>query len=86
MLIKQVNQKSVTFAIIHYWYFSDKRFNFQPHVCIGCHDVLIMFMNLNNIAIFNINGVTCRCISGVSKSEATKVMQNIDLTEKGETL
>ena len=32
--------------ICHYWYFLDKGFNFQPHVCNGCHDVLMMSMNL----------------------------------------
>ena len=32
--------------ICHYWYFLEKGFNFQPHVCNGCHDVLMMSMNL----------------------------------------
>ena len=42
-------------------------------------------MNLNNIYILNIKYVNYHCIiSGISKSEATKLLQNIDLTEKVE--
>ena len=29
-------------VICHYWYFLDKRFKFQPTVCNGCHDLLMM--------------------------------------------
>ena len=44
-------------------------------------------MNLNNIYILNIKYVNYHCIiSGISKSEATKLLQNIDLTEKSRTL
>ena len=50
--------------ICHYslLYFSHKSFKFQPHVCSGCHDVLMMFINFSDIAVFNINGIDCRCI------------------------
>ena len=34
-----------------YWYFLDDGFKFQPNVFNGCHDVLMMSMNLSNIAI-----------------------------------
>ena len=40
-------------------------------------------MNLSNIAILNIRGAGYwYIISGISKSEATNLMQNINLTEK----
>ena len=32
--------------ICHYWYFLDKDFKFQPNVCNGCYDLLMMFINL----------------------------------------
>ena len=35
----------------HFWYFLDKRYKFQPYVCNGCHDVLVMSMNLGDIPI-----------------------------------
>ena len=48
--------------ICHYWYFLDKGFKFQPDVCNGCHDVLMISMNLSAITILNINDVDYRCI------------------------
>ena len=48
MLIKQVNQKSVTFVTIVI--FLDKVFKFEPNASIGCHDLLMMSINLSDIA------------------------------------
>ena len=49
MLIKQANQKNVKFVKIGI--FLDKGFKFQANVCNGCHDLLMMSMNLSHIAI-----------------------------------
>ena len=77
MLIKQVNKKTV----INY------SFKFQPNVCSRCHDLLMMLLNLSDIAILNIKGSDYRCIiSLISKNEAIILMQNADLTEKTGTL
>ena len=71
--------------ICHYWHFLDKGFKFQPDVCNGCHDVLMMFMNLSDISILNIHGADYRCvITGISKSEAVNLLQNTVLNEKVE--
>ena len=68
MLIRQANQKSVIFVTIGI--FLDKWFKFQPDVCNGCHDVLMMSMNLSDIAILSINDADyCCIISGIIKSE-----------------
>ena len=40
--------------ICQYWYLFEKRFRFQPCVCNGCHDVLMISRDINNIAILNI--------------------------------
>ena len=73
--------------ICHYWYFLNKEFEFQTYECNRCHDLLMMFMNLRDIYIFNIKNVDCCCIiNGISKSDAVKLFQNIDLTEKSGTL
>ena len=72
--------------ICHYWYFLDKGFKFQPNVCNRCHNLLMMSMNPSDIAISNIIGSNYRCIiSRISKSEATNLIKNIDLTEKSGT-
>ena len=47
----------------------------------------MMSMNLSYIYILNIkNGSFCCIINRISKSEAIKVLQNIDLTEKSGAL
>ena len=73
--------------ICHYWYFLNKGFKFQPNVCNRCHDLLMMSMNLSDIAILNIKSANYCCITGrISKSATINLMQNIDLTEKIGTL
>ena len=48
-------------------------------------NVLMMSMNLTNIAILNIKDSDYRCIiSLISKKEAIKLMQNAELTEKAQ--
>ena len=50
-------------------------------------DLLMMSMNLSDIAIVNIKGSDYRCITSlISKNEAIKLMQNVDLTKKSGTL
>ena len=48
--------------ICYYWYFLDEEFKFQPDVWNGCHDVLMMSSNLNNLFILNINDINYRFI------------------------
>ena len=47
----------------------------------------MMSMNFSDTDILNIKGsdYCCIIISGISKSKARKLLQNIDLTEKSET-
>ena len=79
ILIRQSNQKSAIFVTIGY--FLNKGFNFQLYVCNECHDLLMMSMNPSDIATLIIKGSDYHCfISGIRKSEAINVMQNINLT------
>ena len=62
----------------HYCYFLDPWFNFQQFVCNDCHDVLMMSVNLSNIAILNINNADyCCIISRISKSESVNFLKNM---------
>ena len=75
MLIIQPNQKSAI-----------KEFNFQLNVCNGCLDLVMMSMNVSDIAVLNIKSVGYRCIiTGISKIGSINLMQNINLTEKSRT-
>ena len=80
ILIKQVHQKC---DICHYLYFLSKGFKCHPNVCSRCHDLLMMFMNLGDIAILKIKGSDhCCIIKRTSKSEAINLTQKIYLTNK----
>ena len=73
--------------VCHYWYFLNYSFKFQANDCNRCHDLLMMSMNLSDIAVLNIKGSDDSCIiSLISKIEARKLLENADLTEKSGTL
>ena len=73
--------------ICHCWYFLDKGSKSQLDVRNGCHDVLMMSINLSDIAIIKVYTADFSyAISGISKIEAINLMQNIDLAEKIGTL
>ena len=72
--------------VCHYWYFLNYSFKFQPNVCNRCHDLLMMSVNLSDIAILNIKGSDyCCIIELISKNEAINLMHNVDLTGKSGT-
>ena len=73
--------------VCHYWYFLNHSFKFQPNVFNRCHNLLMMSVNLIDIAVSNIKGSDYPCIiTLISKNEAISLMQNANLTEKRETL
>ena len=57
--------------LCRYWYFKDVGFNFELHVCIKCHDLLMTVYEFKNIAILNVKRIYFRRILwGISKDEA----------------
>ena len=74
-------------GVCHYWYFLNYSSKFQSNGCNRCHDLLMMSMNLGNIAILNIKGSDYLCIiSLISKNETINLLQNADLIKKSRTL
>ena len=59
-------------------------FTFQANVYNGCHDLLMLSMNLRNIATLNFKVSEYHC--SINKSGDINLMQIIDLTEKSKTL
>ena len=57
-LIRQANQMSAIFDNIR---FLNKGFKFEPNVRNRYHDLLMMSMNLNDIASLNIKSADYRC-------------------------
>ena len=48
--------------ICHYLFFN-RGFNFQDSVCNGCHDLMMLSLNISDIAIIAVKGVDYHCIS-----------------------
>ena len=68
--------------ICHYWCFLEKGFNLEPYICNVFHNVLMMSVNLNDIAILNKSDVDYLCIrNGFNKRDAVNLLQNADLNE-----
>ena len=85
MLIKKVNKRSAVFFIIGI--FKDKGFKFQLNVCNGCHDLLMITVNIKDIVILKIQGVDyCFTINKINKNEGLNLLQNADLTKISGTL
>ena len=71
----------------HYMCFLKYSFTFQTNVCNNCHHLLVMFLNLSDIAILNIKSFDHHCIiSLISRNESINLLQNADLTEKSGAL
>ena len=72
--------------IFHDWYFLSKEFKFQPDVCNWCHKLLMISMNLHDIALWNIEGSDYGCIiSEISKNGTINFKQNVNLIRKNQT-
>ena len=71
--------------ICHSWCYLNYSFKFQLNVCNRCHDLLMVSINIGDIAILNIKGSDYDCVTSlISKNEAIKLMQNFFRLEKAE--
>ena len=78
MLIRKSHQKKVLFVVS-----IDKVFRFQPAVCSGCHDVLIISIHLNSITVLNVHGVDYYCIiARITKRETINLLRKDNLSKK----
>ena len=75
-----MHQKSVIFTII---VFLDKKFNYEPYLCNGCHDLMQKAMSFNDVAIVSVKVNDYRIhFWYMSKDEAISIMHNSSLNEK----
>ena len=69
--------------ICHYWFFSHG-FKFQDSLCNGCNDVIMLSVNISDIAIIIIKNVGyCCIIHDISKSEAINLLTTFVLEDHG---
>ena len=68
--------------ICHYWFFN-YGFEFQDHVCNGCHDLPMSSVNISDISIITVKNVDCCCIiHNITKSEAINLLENSVLEDR----
>ena len=71
------------FDICHYWHLSNYSSKFQQNVCNRFHDLLMMSMNLRDIAVLNIKGPDyCCVISLITKSWGHKLNAKYRFNQK----
>ena len=81
------NDKSKECDICHYWYFLNKNFNYQPHLCNGCHDLMQKAMSFNDVVIASNKSSDCRIhFWYMSKDDARGIVYNSNLIDKKGTL
>ena len=81
--INKSNDKSKECDICHYWYFLDKNFIYQPHLCNRCHDLMQKATIFNYVAIVSVKGNACRIhFWYMSKDDAISIMHNSNLIDK----
>ena len=67
----------------YYYYFLDKNFNYQRHLCNGCHDMSMKANSMHNLAIAYNNGSAYRIsFVFISKNDALNLMKNALIIDK----
>ena len=69
--------------ICHYWYFLDKNFNYEKHLCNGCHDLMQKAMSFNDFAMASIKRIGYRIhFWYMIKNNAIFLLTNSNLHDK----
>ena len=73
--------------LCRYYYFVFKNFNYQRHICNGCHDISVKAISMQNIAIIYHDGHAYRVnFSFISKNDAFNSMKKSVIIDRKETL
>ena len=76
--------KSKECDICHYWYFVDKKFNYELYLCNGCHDMMMKAISFDDVATFSVKGNDYRIhFSFMIKNDAINLLNNSVLSNKG---
>ena len=77
------SNNSKEYVSCHYCFFN-YGFKSQDSVCNGCHDLTVLSVNINDIAIITIENVDYRCIiRSISKSEVINLLESSVLEHLG---
>ena len=73
--------------LCRYYYFLFKNFNYQRHICDGCHDISTKTISMESIAIIYDDGHAYRVnFAFMSRNDAFNLMKNSIIIDKKGTL
>ena len=73
--------------LCQYYYFVFKNFNYQRHICDGCHDISTKAISMQNIAIIYYDGHAYRVnFMFMSKNDTFNLIKNSIIIDKKGTL
>ena len=67
----------------HFWYFIDKNFSYEKHLCNGCHDMSAKAVSMNNLAVVYVGANVYRInFAFMSKNDAINLIKNAAIMDK----
>ena len=66
----------------YFYFFKNRNFHYQPHVCNGCHDASLCTQSLTDFKIITIKSSVYRVGSNISCEEITCLLKSKDLIGK----
>ena len=70
-------------VVCHYWFYNCE-FKFQNLVCNSCLDLVMLFLDMSNVAIITVKRVDCPCIvHGISNSDVIHLLGKSMLDDGG---
>ena len=74
-------------SLCQYYYFLNKNFNYQRHLCDGCHDMSVKALSMKHLTIIYHNGYAyCVNYLFMSKNDAFNLIKNSIIIDKRGTL
>ena len=84
--INKCEATSRRFNLCKFYYFLDKKFNYEPFLCNG-YDMSLKAVSMQNLAIINHNGNHYRVnFAFISEKDAYNLIKNATITDKKGTL
>ena len=68
--------------LCQYYYFVFKNFNYQRHICDGCHDISTKAISMQNIAIYHDGHAYCVNFAFMSRNDAFDLMKQSVIIDK----
>ena len=82
---KTSNSRECSFC--HYYYFLDINFNYQKHLCDGCHDMSMKANSMQNLAVvYSASNAYRLNFTFMELNEATYLLNNSNENSKKGTL